>query len=261
MLFVALVGADSAHAQLRSLAAMKYLALEGSPGAERQTQALRTHKMFRYRQSLMVSTLDRVPAQDHPYFARCVVRTNLPKPLSIGLECYDAVGAYVGTKQAANVDQLAYEVWRAVTYGSPSARPLHSYRYIYVEPFHDRYGRFDLLVNELRQAAVFTVINQHEALFMPEPERDLILRCSLDHIEIYDPPWVVGKTVSSLLLFNVDNDKVAAVRGEGKWVAFVTTEAEVRRKILESAVQDLIRARRQDEVDYAPRSPSPVEVR
>ena len=43
LVFLTLVGADSTHAQLRSLAAIKHLALESSPGAERQTEALRTH--------------------------------------------------------------------------------------------------------------------------------------------------------------------------------------------------------------------------
>ena len=105
-------------------------------------ESARTHDTLKHR-GLLVPTLDSVPAEDHPYFARCVVRANLPKPLSVGLECYDATGAYVGTKRAVNVDRLAFEVWSAITYGSPSSRPLHSYRYIYVEPFYDRYERFD----------------------------------------------------------------------------------------------------------------------
>jgi hypothetical protein len=142
LLFLTLFGADSTLAQLRSPAAIKHLALESSPGAERQTTALRIHDILKH-QGLLVPTLDSVPAEDHPYFARCVVRANLPKPLSVGLECYDAAGAYAGTKRAVNVDRLAFEVWSAITYGSPSSRPLHSYRYIYVEPFYDRYERFD----------------------------------------------------------------------------------------------------------------------
>ena len=116
MLFLTLVGADSTHAQLRSLAAIKHLALESSPGAERQTKGLRTHHALKMHKGLLVPTLDSVPAEDRPYFARCVVRANLPKPLSVALECYDAAGAYVGTKRAANVDRLAVEVWSAITY-------------------------------------------------------------------------------------------------------------------------------------------------
>jgi hypothetical protein len=126
----------------------------------------------------------RCAVEGPPVLRRCVVRANLPKSLSVGLECYDAGSAYVGTRRAANVDQLGYDVWRAVTSGSPSSRPLHSYRYIHVEPFDAPYGRFDLLVSLLRQAAVFTVIDQHELITMPEPQRDLILRCRLDHIDV-----------------------------------------------------------------------------
>ena len=112
LVFLTLVGADSSHAQLRSLAAIKHLALESWAGAEQQTEALRTHDSLKNHQGLLVPTLDSVPTEGHPYFARCVVRVNLPKPLSVGLECYDAAGAYVETKRAANVDQLAFEVWR-----------------------------------------------------------------------------------------------------------------------------------------------------
>ena len=178
LVFLTLVGADSTHAQLRSMAALKHLALESSPGAERQTKALRTHDRLTNQQGLLVPTLDSVPPEDHPYFARCVVRANLPKPLSVALECYDAAGAYVGTKRAADVDQLAFGIWNVITDGSPFSRPLNSYRYIYVEPVYGKYQDVDLLVSLLRKSP-FTVIQNHEALAMPAPERDLILRCRI----------------------------------------------------------------------------------
>ena len=65
LVFVTLVGADSTHAQLRSLAALKYLALESGAEAEQQTEALRTHDSLKNHQGLLVPTLDSVPAEGH----------------------------------------------------------------------------------------------------------------------------------------------------------------------------------------------------
>ena len=247
LVFLTLVRADSTHAQLRSPADIKHLALESSPGAERQTEALRRHD--RLNPGLLVPTLGSVPTEDHRYFARCVVRANLPKPMSVGLECYDAAGVYFGTKRGANVDVLAYEVWSAIRSGTPLSHSLHSYRYIYVEPFFDRYDSGEFLVNLLRQSSVFTVIYQHEALAMAQPERDLILRCSLDNRVIHSRPSVVGKSVSQLLVFNMDNEQVGAFSGEAKWT-IATSEAQNQRKMLENAVQMVIHARREDELIY-----------
>jgi hypothetical protein len=245
------VAGDSAHAQLRSLTATKRLALESSPGSERQTNALRTHETLNLLTGLIVPTAMDVPAEDRAYFARCIVRAPLPKPLTVALDCYDAAGAYFATKRAANVDELATALFRAIKNGSPASRPLHSYRYIYVEPFDDRHKRFDLLVQLLQKASVYTVLQQSEALAMPEAARDSILRCRIHPVGIISGS-VVGRTVGRLLLLNMNDEPVAAVIGEGKWVAFVTSEARIQRGLLESAVQALIRARQDDEVTYGP---------
>ncbi len=256
IVFLTFVAVDSADAQLRSLAAIKRLALESSPGAERQTNALRTDEALQLFDGLLVPTLDTVSANDRAYFARCIVRARLPKPLTVALECYDAADAYIATKRAANVNQLATALFGAIKFGSPASRPLHSYRYIYVEPFDDRDKRFDLLVNLLQRASVFTVINQSEALAMPESARDLILRCRIDPIGTYTT-GIVGTHTGRILLFNMNNEPVAAAKGEGKSVAFVTTEAWSQRRMLESAVQALIRARQEDEVTYGARDKEP----
>jgi hypothetical protein len=101
-------GVHTTHAQLRSLAALKHLALESSPGAERETKALRGHYVFNLMPGLLVGGITDVPAEGHARFARCVVSKNLPKPRTMGLAGYDASGAYVGTKRAAKVDARAY---------------------------------------------------------------------------------------------------------------------------------------------------------
>jgi hypothetical protein len=247
--FLTLVGAASAHAQLRSLVAIKHLALESSPGAERQTKALRAHDTLKNHPGLLVPTLDSVPAGDHPYFARCVVRANLPKPLSVALECYDAAGAYVGTKRAAHVDQLAFEIMKEVTYAPPLSRPLNSYRYIYVEPVYGKYQNVDLLVSLLRKSP-FTVIRNHEALAMPAAERDLILRCTLgdttEHISPTGDLVGAGSAEFSLLVSNMDNDLVGNFGGEARWVLWATTDARLERQLMESAVQKLIRAHKEE---------------
>jgi hypothetical protein len=249
LVFLTLVGADSTHAQLRSLAALKYLALESGAEAEQQTEALRTHDSLKNHQGLLVPTLDSVPAEGHPYFARCVVRGNLPEPLTVGLECYDAAGAYVETKRAVNVDQLAFEVWSAITNRNPLPRPLHTYRYIYVQPVYGEYQAVDFLVSLLRKSP-FTVIQNHEALAMPAPERDLILRCRIGDTTIHTNQWFHSWGSSQLSVFNMDNYEVRDFRSEARWFVFSASEAQMQRKMMESAVQKLIRARQEDEVTY-----------
>jgi hypothetical protein len=101
--FLTLVGADSAHAQLRSLAALKHLALESGAEAKQQTAELRTHDSLKNHHGLLVPTLDSVPTEDHSYFARCVVRVNLPNRLTVGLECYNAVESVPSVCSVARV--------------------------------------------------------------------------------------------------------------------------------------------------------------
>jgi hypothetical protein len=79
--------------------------------------------------------------------ARCTLRGDLPQPRTLGLECRDAGGSYIGTIRAKDDADLRHELkslcfpevddfredWlKAVAV--PEARPLHEYRYLYIDP-------------------------------------------------------------------------------------------------------------------------------
>ena len=74
------------------------------------------------------------PVADRNQRARCTLRTDLSKPRSIGLECRDLEGRYIGTLRSRNYRELGE---RLVNYhfvaGEPAARPLTYYRLIHVK--------------------------------------------------------------------------------------------------------------------------------
>ena len=85
---------------------------------------------------------------------------------------------------------------------------------------------------------------------MPAPERDLILRCRIGDTKIHTNQWYRSWGASQLSVFNMDNYEVRDFRSEARWFAFSASEAQMQRKLMESAVQKLIRARQEDELTY-----------
>jgi hypothetical protein len=177
--WVLLCGVEQAQAQLRSLHAIRYATLAPSPpGAERVHAKLSD---FWRNATVLVEppdTLDarlvrgeksdRMPAlwiDARSRAARCTLRTDLPKPRPIGLECADYAGRYVGTVRSATDDELWQWIATELRDNMAAARPLTDVRYIFVAPIdRDQHQLAEYVKQLLRADGTFTVLDSDEHL-------------------------------------------------------------------------------------------------
>jgi hypothetical protein len=184
VLFVAMVVwvlPQAANAQLRSLHGIRHLMLAlPEPGAERLhrelTIWLRSNKLLvEAKETLPIDCPGFEPLTPgcrptyswsgpgpRSQFADCALRIGLSKPRSVGFECSDYAGQYVGTIRFASEDELFNWV-RAKVPGSLVARPLTGVTHIRVRRLiDDRHRIREYVENLLRRNGTFTVVDTDE---------------------------------------------------------------------------------------------------
>jgi hypothetical protein len=246
--------APPATAQLKSFAAIRVLAVEPPlPGTQKAHKELM--KFLTGHTNLEVVRL----RTNGPYvspskperFARCTLRTDLPKPSSFGLECHDHAGLYVGTLRTRTMEELKDRCLKIpCDRCGPRAMPLTQYEYIWFEPSHIGVAWYDDYVADLLRADGSWQVLQPRAgvppLFRPLPPDDsnrglrasISLRPKPDLFDV-DPGFL------QLMLFDASGQ---AVRD---FVDRHPGTGDVRPK-LQKIARWLIDARREDEEIYKP---------
>jgi hypothetical protein len=176
---VLICGVEQAAAQLRSLQAIRYATLAPPPpGAERLHAKLSD---FWRNATVLVEppdtlegrlvrgeTSDRMPAvliDARSRAARCKLRTNLPRPRPIGLECADYAGQHVGTVRSSTYDELWRWIVTELGDNMAAARPLTTVRYIFVASIDkDPHNLAEYVKQLLRAEGTFTVLDSDERL-------------------------------------------------------------------------------------------------
>lgn len=172
---------QAANAQLRSLHGIRHLMLAPpETGAENLHNDLTTWLLSK---KLLVGAKETLPIDcpgfeplipgcrptyswsgpgPRSQFAYCALRIGLPKPRSVGLECSDFAGQYVGTIRFTSEDELFSWV-RATVPGLPAARPLTGVTHIRVRRLiGDRHRIREYVENVLRADGTFTVVDTDE---------------------------------------------------------------------------------------------------
>jgi hypothetical protein len=177
--------------------------------------------------------------------ARCALRTDLPKPESLALECRDWAGKYVGTLRARKPRELRDRLWIYLKENSRppgccnafDAAPLHEYRFVAV--YDNGAGSGAAYVSDLLRADGFWQVVGSEAM-VPSGETDRLLRCSVN-TRFAGAYW--GSTGATLSMENSAGRHVATARGWSGWGA---------RRSVQDAVQSLIEMRQLDEAVHRP---------
>ena len=184
VLFVAMVVwvfPQAANAQLRSFHGIRHLMLAPpEPGAERLHREL---TILLRSKGLLVEAKETLPIDcpgfepltpgcrptyswsgpgPRSQFADCALRMGLPKPRSLGFECSDFGGQYVGTIRFTSEDEL-FKWVQAKVPGSLVARPLTGVTHIRVRRLIDDRQRIrEYVENLLRRDGTFTVVDTDE---------------------------------------------------------------------------------------------------
>jgi hypothetical protein len=168
--------------------AIKALTLTPAPGAEREAREL--SKLLRDSTRPVLIDSSTLVTADLAGVARCTVRTDLPKPRRLGLECYTHDGTYIGMLRAKEPRLLVDRLLNRDRRRDPWARPLTAYRYIYVEPLADDAGGYrEYLVGLFRADHVYMVIDSPD--WLPREESDYLLRCRVSiHSGEGGPTWM-----------------------------------------------------------------------
>jgi hypothetical protein len=247
----------SAIAQPASFAAMRTIELEPAlPGTEKVHRQLAERLAYwnnhpepardvyvRLEQSTSLSSGRAAANRDQR--AKCTLRTDLPRPRTIGLECRDSEGRYIGTLRSRSSDEL---LERLVEYhllvGGPDARPLTYYRFIHVKIV--AFGHLetppwaeDYVSDLLRVRGPWQVVASTETLSGDADDR--LLECEVAPVVSATGPWWWPKTHSRMLLRNSAGQHVAAV---------VAGSSFGTRRALEALVRELLEQRRTDEEVY-----------
>ena len=240
----------AAEAQLRAFPAIKYMLLEASdPDSEHLRQDIGAWLRARRR---LVGTLDDVKPAERRLFARCVVRTELPKPYALSLECVDAAGAFVGAKRFESSRE--WRGWLSAQLGvvHDDARPLHTTRFVQVDRVAGRYADerlgFRSYVEEQLRAGGLTVIDSTEGL-SSDDLTERYLRFSIRALITSSGEPFVTSRGSSIVLIDASGRTVRHFVGSTDAAMFLTTAAAGRRS-LRDAVNRFLDARREDAEVY-----------
>jgi len=246
--------APPAAAQLKSFAAIRVLALEPPlPGTEKAHKELM--KFLTGHTNLEVVRL----RTNGPYlspskpdrFARCTLRTDLPKPFSFGLECRDHDGLYVGTLRTRTMKELEDRCLNIPEDRcGPRAMPLTQYAYIWFEPPNIGEAWYnDYVADLLRADGSWQVLQPRTGVpplfrLLPPDESNRGLRANLSlrpkpDFSSLDPG------VLQLMLFDASGEAVRVL------VDHHPGTGDVRPK-LQKIARWLIDARREDEEIYRP---------
>jgi len=248
----AILLSQPAAAEVRAFAAIQYMALDPpAPGAEKIhadiSRALRSWRR-------LAASADTVPEKWRRQFARCAVRTDIPAPAVLALECADVDGTYIGTKRFTSARGWREWLLRQLSVPHPDARPLHATRYVQVELdgrrfADDRHG-FRAYVENLLRAGGLTVVKSTEGLPSEELERGF-LKISLRPLiggsgtEIFDV-----NSVSSIV--TIDSAGRPVRHFIGSTGTFLKLEGALGRDGLRAAVEQFLEAWREDAVIYDP---------
>ena len=236
-----------ANAQLKSFAAIGILALDPpQPGTEKPYKSLTTYlkdlsddKKLRELQILQSPTNPELTADRAERFARCALRTDLPKPRVFGLVCRDYAGQYVGTLRAATTVQFQKTLRRMRSDDiSPRARPLTQYEFVHVvsfEPIEPGLAYAASLADLLRVEGPWKVVQA--PLMVPPSATDRVLKC-----QFYMRPDISMRFMF-LKLFDSEGELVRA---------FYRYSSSNATKNLRDVVQELLDAWRADEEIYKP---------
>lgn len=251
-------GVEQAEAQLRSLHAIRYATLAPPPpGAERLHARLSD---FWRNATVLVEppdtlegqlargeTSERMPApliDARSRAARCKLRTDLPRPRPIGLECADYAGRYVGTVRSATDDELWRWIATELTDNMAAARPLTTVRYIFVAPIDKDWHHLAEYVKQLLRAeGTFTVLDSDERL--TDDQEESIVWC-----EIWPSPGRVNDILYSRLRLRDrygNTVRTFDAFASGRMSLFPRTSLERRMRL---AVDQILAARAEDAEIY-----------
>lgn len=239
---------QAANAQLRALHAIRYVTLAPPPsGAEKLhkdlTDWLRQSKM-------LVEAAETLPIDEPIWswsepaprsrFAHCTLRTNLPQPRAIGLECSDYAGKYVGMIRFSS--EIELRRWAGRRYNLPAARPLTTVRYIFVGPLNDdRHHIVEYVKGLLRADGTFTVLDSDDGV--PADQSEHLVWCEIR-------PFWGGSGRTSFSRLTLKDRFGRAVRVfDGSSSVWLRRRTALQRA-MRHAVQQLLLARAEDEEIY-----------
>ena len=246
--------ATPANAQLKSFAAIGILALDTPlPGTEKAykslTYYLKDLSENQEVQILQLSTNPELTADRAERFARCTLRTDLPKPRPFGLVCRDYAGQYLGTLRATTTFQFQ-KILRSIRDDviGPRARPLTQYEFISIENGGMNQGGVNAaryVADLLRADGPWRVVQWIPQV--PFDDADRVLRCAVSH-RAATAWWKYGNDAGYMSLRLYDTtDQVVRV--------FFWYPGGNATKNLQKAVRVLLDAWREDEEIYKPLPP------
>lgn len=246
--------ATPANAQLKSFAAIGTLALDPPlPGTEDAYQSLTVYlKDLSENQEVQIlqsPANPELPADRAERFARCTLRTDLPKPRPFGLVCRDYAGQYLGTLRATTTFQFQ-KTLRSIRSDviGPRARPLTQYEFISVDYGGTNEGGVNAaryVADLLRSDGPWQVVQWIPQLSSSGTDR--ILRCAVSH-RAATAWWKYGNDPGYMSLKLYDTaDHVVRV--------FFWYPGGNATKNLQKAVRVLLNAWRADEEIYKPLPP------
>ena len=237
-----------ANAQLKSFAAIGILALDPPlPGTEKAYKSFLSANQEV--QVLEAPTNPELKFYRAEQFARCTLRTDLPKPRPLGLVCRDYAGQYVGTLRATTTSEFQ-KTLRSIRSDQvgPRARPLTQYEFIYVDSRRNEgplnYARY--MEELLRPAGAWRVVPSPD--MVPPSATDRVLRCEVDRAS--PTPWRDPRLIHGGMTLRLSDSTDQVVRRDFFW--YPSSNAK---KDLQKAVRELLDAWRADEEIYKPLPP------
>ena len=229
-----------ARGQVRAFPAVRLIQLQAESGAE--GKPFRELVQYLRNTDHLAEDAADIKEETRSGFARCIVRTNLPRPRSLALECYDFAGRYFGTLRAKGVGDMSQQLFWTINQGMPAARPLTTFTYIYLQPIEKAgYPWAAAYVADLvKQNGSLILVNSPEAV--PPGDREQLAYCEILPEYAASGGPLFATTLSGLVLRDEAGATVRRINGG----------ALSARRSLANAVKALFYERDEDRETYGP---------